>query len=57
MDLTMVDVSHIDCQEGDEVEVFGKNIRVQELADKLHTIPYEVLTAISPRVKRIYLQE
>lgn len=57
MDLTMVDISQIDCQEGDEVEVFGKNIRVQELANKLETIPYEVLTAISPRVKRIYLQE
>lgn len=57
MDLCMVDVTHIPCQEGDEVEVFGTNIRVEELAERMDTIPYEVLTSISQRVKRIYVQE
>lgn len=57
MDLTMVDVSQIACEEGDEVEIFGKNIRVREIAEKLNTIPYEVLTSVSQRVKRIYTQE
>lgn len=57
MDLTMVDVTDILCEEGDEVEIFGEHIRVTDLADKLGTIPYEVLTSVSPRVKRIYIQE
>lgn len=57
MDLCMVDVTNIPCQEGDEVEVFGKNIRVEEVAERMDTIPYEVLTSISQRVKRIYVQE
>lgn len=57
MDLTMVDVSQINCQEGDEVEIFGETINVGEMAEKLNTIPYEVLTSISQRVKRIYSQE
>jgi len=56
MDMCMVDVTHIDCQEGDEVEVFGKIIELIELADQLNTIPYEILTSISQRVKRIYIQ-
>ena len=57
MDMCMVDVSHIDCKEGDEAEIFGRYTSVQQLADTLHTIPYEVLTGISQRVKRIYIQE
>ena len=57
MDLCMVDVTNIPCQEGDEVEVFGTNIRVEEVAERINTIPYEVLTSISQRVKRIYVQE
>ncbi len=57
MDMLMVDVSKIECAEGDEVEIFGKNITVTELAEKIGTIPYEILTKISPRVKRIYFQE
>jgi alanine racemase len=47
----------VDCKVGDEVEIFGDNIPLQRLADTLGTIPYEVLTSISPRVKRIYFRE
>jgi alanine racemase len=56
MDLCMVDVTEIECAEGDEVEIFGSNIHVEELASRIGTIPYELLTGISPRVKRLYLQ-
>lgn len=57
MDMLMVNVSNISCKEGDEVEVFGNEITVNEIATKINTIPYEILTKISPRVKRIYFQE
>ena len=57
MDMCMLNVSDIDVAEGDEVEIFGKNIPVSELAEKANTIPYEILTGISQRVKRIYIQE
>lgn len=57
MDATMLDVTDVYCKEGDSVEIFGENISVQALADTLDTIPYEVLTSISPRVKRIYYRE
>lgn len=57
MDMLMVDVSDVECIEGDEVEVFGNNISVTEIAEKTGTIAYEILTKISPRVKRIYFQE
>lgn len=57
MDMMMVDVSGMDCEEGDEVIVFGKEIPVTELAAKLGTIPYEIMTSISQRVKRIFYQE
>ena len=57
MDVTLIDVTDIDCQEGDTVEVFGENIRVEEIAEKLGTIPYEILTTVSARVKRIYFRE
>lgn len=57
MDACMVDVTDIDAQVGDEVEIFGKQIPVTELSDKLATIPYEILTGVSHRVKRIYFKE
>ncbi|MBX2890747.1 MAG: bifunctional UDP-N-acetylmuramoyl-tripeptide:D-alanyl-D-alanine ligase/alanine racemase [Saprospiraceae bacterium] len=58
MDMTMVDVTHIPAaKEGDEVIVFGENPSVQALATCLQTIPYEVFTNISERVKRVYWQE
>lgn len=57
MDACMLDVTDTDAQVGDEVEIFGKHIRVTEVAEKLDTIPYEVLTSVSHRVKRIYFKE
>jgi Alr-MurF fusion protein len=58
MDMTMVDITHIHtAQEGDEVLIFGEKLPIQELADCLQTIPYEVFTNISERVKRVYFAE
>lgn len=57
MDMTMLDVTGIDAAEGDEVIVFGNNPTVEEVAEAAETIPYEILTGISARVKRIYFQE
>lgn len=57
MDVAMIDVTGIDCKEGDMVEIFGNNLPVSILSDALGTIPYEVLTSVSNRVKRIYLME
>ena len=57
MDVAMVDVSGIPCAEGDPVELFGPELPVTVLSDALGTIPYEVLTSVSERVKRVYIQE
>jgi alanine racemase len=57
MDMAMVDVSKIDCQEGDRVEVFGNEISIYEMAKWQETIPYEVLTNIKQRVKRVFFKE
>lgn len=57
MDACMIDVTGIDCKIGDEVEVFGANMPVSRLSDLVDTIPYEILTSVSPRVKRIYYRE
>lgn len=57
MDACMIDVTGIDCAVGDRVEIFGPAAPLRRLADALGTIPYEVLTAVSPRVKRIYFRE
>lgn len=54
MDTCMLDVTDTGAQVGDEVEIFGKNILVTEVAEKLSTIPYEVLTGVAQRVKRVY---
>lgn len=54
MDVCMVDVTDISCAEGDKVEIFGPNLPVTQLAEWLDTIPYEVMTGISTRVRRIY---
>ena len=56
MDQAMIDVTGTYAQPGDYAIVFGDQLPLQELADKLHTIPYEVLTSISRRVQRIYFQ-
>jgi alanine racemase len=58
MDMSMVDISQIpEAREGDVVVIFGEQHPVQELAKVLQTIPYEVFTNISERVKRVYWQE
>lgn len=54
MDVCMIDVTDIACEEGDVVEIFGDNLPVTVLSDKLDTIPYEILTSVSNRVKRVY---
>ena len=56
MDLCMVDVTDIDAEEGDAVIIFGKDLPIDELAETIDTIPYEILTSVSPRVKRIYIK-
>jgi len=57
MDVAMIDVTGIDCHEGDTVEIFGDQLPVTVLSDALQTIPYEVLTTLSGRIKRIYYQD
>jgi Alr-MurF fusion protein len=57
MDVAMIDVTGIDCKEGDMVEIFGEHLPVTVLSDALETIPYEVLTSISNRVKKVYYQD
>jgi alanine racemase len=57
MDMLMVDVSDIDCKEGNTVIVFGENPTVNFMAKQLNTIPYEILTSISQRVKRVFFRE
>jgi Alr-MurF fusion protein len=57
MDMTMIDVTSLTVKEGDEVEIFGQNRSIKALAEEMGTIPYEILTGISRRVKRVYFQE
>ncbi|HEY9551942.1 MAG TPA: bifunctional UDP-N-acetylmuramoyl-tripeptide:D-alanyl-D-alanine ligase/alanine racemase, partial [Prevotella sp.] len=57
MDVAMIDVTGIECKEGDSVEIFGDHLPVTVLSTALDTIPYEVLTGISNRVKRVYFQD
>ncbi len=57
MDVCMIDVTDIDCREGDRVVIFGDELPITVIADTLGTIPYEVLTGVSSRVKRIYFQD
>jgi alanine racemase len=57
MDMLMVDISDIPCKEGDQAVIFGESPTVIEMAQKLETIPYEILTGISQRVKRIFYRE
>lgn len=54
MDMCMIDITDINAKPGDRVEVFGKNLAVTKVAKWMNTIPYEVLTGISQRVKRTY---
>lgn len=57
MDMCMVDITGIEAEEGDEVIIFGKELPISDLAKQLATIPYEIMTSISARVKKIYFQE
>ncbi len=57
MDACMIDVTGIECRVGDAVEIFGPEAPLSRLADSLGTIPYEILTSVSPRVKRVYYRE
>jgi alanine racemase len=56
MDMTMIDVTEVDeVKEGDEVILFGKEFPIQKIASRINTIPYEILTGTSERVKRIFI--
>jgi alanine racemase len=57
MDMLMLDVTGLGVKPGEKVEIFGENITITEVAEKAGTIPYEILTGISQRVKRVYLYE
>ncbi len=57
MDAVMIDVTDAPCAVGDIVEIFGEHVPIELLSDVRDTIPYEVLTSISPRVKRVYYRE
>ena len=57
MDVCMIDVTGIDCKEGDTVEIFGPNLPATQIAKWLDTIPYEVLTSVSERIKRVYYSD
>ena len=58
MDMTMLDITEFDTvKEGDEVIVFGEKLPLHSLATWAQTIPYEIMTGISQRVKRVYFEE
>jgi alanine racemase len=58
MDMTMIDVTGIpNVKEGDEVIIFGDHLSVQQVAEWAQTIPYEIMTGVSQRVKRVYFEE
>ena len=54
MDSCMIDISEIEASEGETVEIFGQNLSVVEVADKINTIPYEIYSTLNRRIKRIY---
>ena len=55
MDSLTIDISNLDINEGDKVEIFGENLSVLEIANKINTIPYEVYSTLNKRIKRVYL--
>jgi alanine racemase len=57
MDMCMTDVTGLDARAGDEAEIFGNNISIDEIAFQCGTIPYEILTSVPMRVKRIFFRE
>ena len=57
MDMIMVDITGVSVQEGDRVEIIGVNQPIEKFAQLMETIPYEVMTGISKRVHRVYLED
>ena len=57
MDAVMIDVTDTSCKVGDTVEIFGEHVPIEQLSDARGTIPYEILTSVAPRVKRVYYRE
>jgi alanine racemase len=57
MDMCMLDVTDIEVNEGDDVNVFGEEISIYDLAKQLNTIPYEIISNLSQRIKRVYFYE
>jgi Alr-MurF fusion protein len=57
MDMTMIDLTGVDAKEGDEVIIFGPELPIQQVANAINTIPYEILTNTSERVKRVFVAE
>jgi alanine racemase len=57
MDMCMTDITGLNAEPGDEAEIFGEKISIDELALKCQTIPYEILTSIPRRVKRVFFRE
>jgi alanine racemase len=57
MDMCMADITGLNAETGDEAEIFGERISIDELATICQTIPYEILTSIPRRVKRVFLKE
>lgn len=57
MDMTMIDLTGVDAAEGDDVTIFGKGLPIQELSSRIKTIPYELLTSTSERVKRVFTSD
>jgi alanine racemase len=57
MDMCMADITGINAETGDEAEIFGEKISINEIAEKSQTIPYEILTSIPRRVKRVFFRD
>ena len=57
MDMCMIDLSNTEAKEGDEIEIFGRDLPISGMAETAETIVYEILTGISPRVKRIFYED
>ena len=57
MDMCMADVTGLNAETGDEAEIFGEQISIEEIAAICQTIPYEILTSIPGRVKRVFFRE
>ena len=55
MDSFMIDITNVSCEIGDQVEIFGPNISVNDLANKIDTIPYEIYSTLNRRIKRVYI--